>query len=242
VSASAASGEADETPTALGSDEDTHGPADKHAEARAPLVQRRLEKAEYNLHLWSYVAEALYVWLGFISLGVGAFSFYSHGKPTLSMLAGLSAVALSSFCQLVGWWQARACRVVGRSCGLAAAALEPMTTGMSSSTWPPTELLALLPALQPLESRLRRRERTAWWGAFFAVLGLHSMVGMLVTKILTTSGGIAPLPGLQLDVFTLLAVSNCALSHVLGGGIAAMQRKMLPAKGMSDSAVRGWDR
>mmetsp|Transcript_68791 Transcript_68791/g.149715 ORF Transcript_68791/g.149715 Transcript_68791/m.149715 type:complete len:308 (+) Transcript_68791:53-976(+) len=214
----------------------------KPSDARAPLLQRRLESAEYNLQVWSYVAEVVYTWLGIISLGVAGFSFFTHGKPTVSMLAGLSAVGLSSACQIVGWWQARGCRAMSRGCGLAAAALEPLTTGVAAPTWPPTQLLAVLPALGPLEKRLWRRERTAWLGLLFAVLGLHTMVGMLVTKVLTTSGGITPLPGLSLDVFTLLAVSNCALSHVLGGGIAAMQRRMLPAPSKDDTPVRGWDR
>ena len=39
-----------------------------------------------------------------------------------------------------------------------------------------------LPALAAIEANLRARQRTAALGALFAVVGLQSMVGLMVTK------------------------------------------------------------
>jgi hypothetical protein len=101
----------------------------------------------------------------------------------------------------------------------------------------------MMPSLAEIENGLRARQRTAWLGTMFAILGLQAMVGLLVTKVLVASGGFAPAPGVPLDVFTLLAVSNAALSHVVGGGTASLQLSMLPPPPTaSDDPFRGWAR
>merc|ERR1719401_161358 len=158
-----------------------------------------------------------------ISFGVAVFAAYSRGgvraysKP--SMALGLSALGVSLVCALVGWFQARGCRQLGKRCGVAARSLEP------GGVAPPT---MAVPALSEVEKGLRTRQRTAWLGAMSSVVGLQAMVGLLVTKVLVASGTVSPAPGVSLDVFTLLAVSNAALSHVIGGGLAAVQQGALP--------------
>ena len=41
-----------------------------------------------------------------------------------------------------------------------------------------------LPSLVAIETTLRARQRTAWLGALFAVVGLQTMVGLMVGKAL----------------------------------------------------------
>ncbi|CAE8598403.1 unnamed protein product [Polarella glacialis] len=155
--------------------------------------------------------------------GVASFSAYSQGGlrafRSTSMGLGLTAVGLSVICALIGWFQARTCRTLGRRCGLAASALEP-----GGPTPPASQLMTMMPSLSAIETGLRARQRTAWLGSLFAIVGLQSMVGLMVAKVLATSGGLASSPGINLDIFTLLAVGNAALSHVIGGGAAAIQQ------------------
>lgn len=211
-------------------------------DSRVALVAQRLNTAEWNLRRWAYLAEVVYTWLGIISLGVACFSAYSHGgvqayrSPSTAL--GLGSLGLSVFCSLIGWFQARTCRHYGRRCGLAAVSLEP------GGPVPPAEQLATtIPLLADIENHLRARQRTAWLGALFAIVGLQSMVGLLVGKVLAASGGLTPAPGVSLDVFTLLAVGNAALSHVIGGGAAALQQGALPApQAGHDDPFNGWGR
>lgn len=106
---------------------------------------------------------------------------------------------------------------------------------------PASQLGTILPSLASVEASLRARQRTAWLGALFAVVGLQSMVGLMVAKVLATSGGLGIAPGINLDIFTLLAVGNAALSHILGGGAAALQQASLPqASRSSEDSLRGW--
>jgi len=209
--------------------------------ARVAQVAQRLSSAEWTLKNWGYAAEVMYAWLGLISWGVAGFAAYSHGGAVYrspSMTLGLTSVGLSVFAALVGWFQARNCRRLGRRCGAAANSLEP-----GGPVPPAAQLLSLVPSLGDIESSLRARQRTSWLGALFAVVGLQAMVGLLVTKVLAASGGLAPAPGVSLDIFTLLAVSNSALSHVIGGGIAAWQQKSLPpAHVAAEDPFRGWGR
>mmetsp|Transcript_51128 Transcript_51128/g.121483 ORF Transcript_51128/g.121483 Transcript_51128/m.121483 type:complete len:306 (+) Transcript_51128:92-1009(+) len=204
------------------------------------LVVKRLSAAESSLQFWGYVAETAYSWLGLISLGIAAFSSYSQGPAARnsSSFMGVATVGLSVLCGFVGWFQSRMCRQDGRRCGLAAASFptEPSTT-------PTAQLTAMIPQLGGIESLLQARQRTAWLGMLFSVVGLQAMVGLLVAKVLSAGGGLSLASGFQLDVFTLLAVSNTALSHVIGVGVVAAQRAALPASrpGGSD-AYRGWDR
>jgi len=205
---------------------------------RVALVVQRLTAAEISLRRWGYVAEAVYTWLGAISLGVAVFAISTKGGANGTMGLGLGSVFLSVLCSFVGWLQARGCRNIGRRCGIAASSLEP-----GGPTRPEAQILAMMPALGDIESSLRNRQRTAWLGAMFAVVGLQAMVGLLVGKVLAASGGLHPAPGVSLDVFTLLAVSNAALSHVIGGGTVALQQGALPAPAASTSdAFRGWAR
>lgn len=206
------------------------------AEGNQALASKRLLAAERSLRWWSFAAEAVYMWLGSISLGVACFAAFSRGiggilrQPSTAL--GFATVLLSVLCALVGWFQARGCRYVGRRCGVAATAL-----GLSGSNSPD------VPRLRDLQGALRGRQLTAWLGALFAVLGLQTMVGLLVTRVLTTAGGVARASGASLDVFTLLAVGNAALSHVLGGGFAAWQLSSLPLNAPGkDEACGGWGR
>lgn len=215
------------------------GPGTSTELGAAGRLSQRLSDAERNLQIWSYAAEVQYTWLGLVSLCISGFSFYTHGKANPSMTVGIGAVVASVVCSAVGWWQARGCRQISRRCGLAAASLES-----EGSVTPSSQVLSMLPPLAMVEKKLARRERTAWLGSLFAVLGLHTMVGMLVAKVLTNSGTpYTPSLGVSLDVFTLLAASNCAFSHVLGAGIAALQRRSLPqTKETTDDGMAGWDR
>mmetsp|Transcript_71433 Transcript_71433/g.128566 ORF Transcript_71433/g.128566 Transcript_71433/m.128566 type:complete len:332 (-) Transcript_71433:63-1058(-) len=209
--------------------------------ARVALVAQRLTAAEGTLRRWGYIAEVVYTWLGLISLSVASFSAYSQGGlrafRSTSMGLGLTAVGLSVICALIGWFQARTCRTLGRRCGLAASALEP-----GGPTPPASQLMTMMPSLSAIETGLRARQRTAWLGSLFAIVGLQSMVGLMVAKVLATSGGLASSPGINLDIFTLLAVGNAALSHVIGGGAAAIQQGALPAPSTSDDPFQGWGR
>jgi len=206
---------------------------------RVKIVVQRLTNAKTSLQRWSYVAEVIYTWLGLISLSVASFAAYSQGGSRVfgtSMGLGIASVALSVVCSLVGWFQARSCRHLGRRCGVAAGALEP------GGPVPPASQLSL-PALAAIEGSLRARQRTAALGALFAVVGLQSMVGLMVAKVLATSGGFAQSPGINLDVFTLLAVSNSALGHVVAGGLAAVQQGSLPKTSSSSTdPFQGWGR
>lgn len=208
-------------------------------QARVALVSQRLTSADWHLRRWGYLSEVVYTWLGTISLGVAGFATYSHGLTrgwSPGVVLGFASVGLSVFCALVGWWQARAIRRLGRRCGLAAASLEPGGPI-------PSDFLSALPSLAEIETGLRARQRTAWLGTLFAILGLQAMVGLLVTKVLVASGGFSPAPGVPLDVFTLLAVSNAALSHVVGGGTASLQLSMLPAApAVLEDPFLGWGR
>lgn len=208
--------------------------------ARAALVAQRLTRAETALTQWGYLVEVVYTWLGLISLGVAGFATYSQGGWRVligtSMGLGMTSVALSVFCSLIGWFQARGCRSLGRKCGLAAASLEQ---GGSISSSP--QLATMMPSLNAIETSLRARQRTALLGAFFAVLGLQAMVGLMVAKVLATSGGFQGSPGINLDIFTLLAVGNSALAHIIGGGAAAFQQAALPPICVSrDEPFQGW--
>mmetsp|Transcript_54520 Transcript_54520/g.100887 ORF Transcript_54520/g.100887 Transcript_54520/m.100887 type:complete len:295 (+) Transcript_54520:92-976(+) len=203
-----------------------------------PAVVKHLSAAETSLQFWGYIGETAYSWLGLISLGVACFSAYSRG-PTgrnASSFMGLATVGLSVMCGFVGWFQSRMCRQEGRRCGLASASLEP-------SSAPTAQLTAMIPQLGGIESLLSARQRTAWLGMLFSVVGLQAMVGLLVAKVLSAGGGLSIATGFQLDVFTLLAVSNTALSHVIAVGVVALQRAALPAARAGGSDMyRGWDR
>lgn len=204
--------------------------------AKVALVVQRLTTAEWSLRKWGYLSEVVYTWLGLISLGVAVFRACvgSDLSRTRSLALGLASVGLSLVCALVGWYQARVCRRLGRRCGLAASSLEP-----GGPTPPAAHLLAALPALVDIESGLRARQRTAWLGAFFAVVGMEALAGLLVAKLLMVSGPFVAAPGL--DVFTLLSVCNAALSHVISGGAAALQQSALPPAPQShDDQFRGW--
>lgn len=235
-------------PLAIQAESDTSEPTpssdtSKTDPGRIALVVQRLTTAENSLRRWGYVAEAVYTWLGIISLGVACFAAYTKGGARAfagspSMALGLGSVGLSVLCSFIGWLQARGCRNIGRRCGIAASSLEP-----GGPARPETQIIAMMPALGDIECSLRNRQRTAWLGAMFAVVGLQAMVGLLVGKVLAASGGLAPAPGVSLDVFTLLAVSNVALSHVIGGGTVALQQGALPTPAASTSDVfRGWAR
>lgn len=206
---------------------------------KASKASQRLLSAESTLRKWSYVSEVVYTWLGLISFSVASFAAYSQGGLNAfrsSMGLGLASVALSVTCALVGWFQARSCRNLGRRCGIAANSLEP-----GGPVPPASQLGTILPSLASVEASLRARQRTAWLGALFAVVGLQSMVGLMVAKVLATSGGLGIAPGINLDIFTLLAVGNAALSHILGGGAAALQQASLPqASRSSEDSLRGW--
>mmetsp|Transcript_12159 Transcript_12159/g.33163 ORF Transcript_12159/g.33163 Transcript_12159/m.33163 type:complete len:358 (-) Transcript_12159:135-1208(-) len=205
--------------------------------ARMALAVQRLTGAAGSLRRWGYVAEVTYTWLGLISLGVACFAGYARGGLTAyrnpSMALGLASVGMSLMCALIGWFQARTCRGLGRRCAQAAKTLEPGGAMPQS--------MQFVPTLGEVEGGLRARQRTAWMGAFSAVFGLQAMVGLLVTKVLVASGTVSPAPGVSLDVFTLLAVSNSALSHVIGGGAAALQQGALPPPpATQDDQFRGW--
>lgn len=207
--------------------------------SRVSLAASRLGAAESTLRRWGYISEVVYTWLGIISLAIAAFAASAHGGlgayRTPSVGLGLSSVGLSVLCALVGWFQARTCRILGRRCGLAASSLE------QGGPEPP------IPSMAEIESNLRARQRTAWIGALFAVVGLQTMVGLLVTKVLMNPVGIGVAAstgsGVSLDVFTLLAVSNSALSHIVGGGSAVLQQAALPLRSSSsDDPLGGWAR
>lgn len=206
---------------------------------KASKASQRLLNAESTLRKWGYVSEVVYTWLGLISLIVACFAAYSQGGLRAfrsSMGLGLGSVALSVTCTLVGWFQARGCRNLGRRCGIAANSLEP-----GGPVPPASQLSTILPSVASVEASLRAQQRTAWLGALFAVVGLQSMVGLMVGKVLATSGGLRAAPGINLDIFTLLAVGNAALAHILGGGAAALQQASLPqAASSSEDALRGW--
>lgn len=209
---------------------------------RVALVAQRLVTAEQSLRRWGYVAEVVYTWLGLISLGIASFAAFSHGTMRAyrspAMALGPLSVGASLLCSFVGWFQARGCRSVGRRCGIAASSLEP-----GGPPPPAAQFITVMPALADIESGLRARQRTAWLGALFAVVGMQAMVGLLVGKVLAASGGVSSPPGVSLDVFTLLSVSNCALSHIIGGGAAAWQHGALPPPGApADDPFRGWGR
>lgn len=214
------------------------GASDPNA-IKASKASQKLLSAESTLRKWGYVSEVVYTWLGLISLSVASFAAYSQGGLRAfrsSMGLGLASVALSVTCALVGWFQARSCRNLGRRCGIAANSLEP-----GGPVPPASQLSTILPSLASVEASLRARQRTAWLGALFAVVGLQSMVGLMVAKVLATSGGLGIAPGINLDIFTLLAVGNAALSHILGGGAAALQQASLPqASSFSEDSLRGW--
>mmetsp|Transcript_29635 Transcript_29635/g.94957 ORF Transcript_29635/g.94957 Transcript_29635/m.94957 type:complete len:314 (+) Transcript_29635:114-1055(+) len=206
--------------------------------ARAALAAQRLRTAANGLRRWGYVAEVSYTWLGLISLGVTVFASYARGGVTAyrnpCMALGLGSVGVSLMCAFVGWFQARTCRAQGRRCDQAANSLE-MNAGGSASV----PLAA--PSVAEIEMNIRHRHRTAWLGTFSAVFGLQAMVGLLVTKVLVASGTVSPAPGVSLDVFTLLAVTNSALSHVIGGGAASTQQGALPpCPSSQDDQFRGW--
>jgi len=209
--------------------------------ARVALVSQRLTAAEGTLQRWGYVAEVVYTWLGLISMSVSSFAAYSQGGlrafRNSSMGLGLAAVSLSVMCALLGWFQARSCRTLGRRCGLAAKSLEP-----GGPLPPASQLTTMIPSLASVEAGLRARQRTAWLGALFAVVGLQAMVGLMVAKVLATSGGFGTSPGLNLDIFTLLAVGNSALAHIIGGGAAALQQGALPVAAAPEDPFQGWGR
>eukprot|EP00929_Paragymnodinium_shiwhaense_P103305 TRINITY_DN66701_c0_g1_i1.p1 TRINITY_DN66701_c0_g1~~TRINITY_DN66701_c0_g1_i1.p1 ORF type:complete len:330 (-),score=62.65 TRINITY_DN66701_c0_g1_i1:35-1024(-) len=225
------------------------------ASKRVSLVVDRLNDAESSLQLSSSIAEVLYSSLGLVSLALGVFSCACQGQGSLPMTLSLTSVGLSLLFCAGGWWQARGTRLLSQRCKLAASSLTPI--GATGEPLPP-QVHAVLPPVRLIERRLLRRERTAWLGALFAIVGLHMMVGMLVAKVLVQSaasgrvtveaaGSIASKlsSGVRLDAFTLLMVSNCALSHIVGAGLASVQRRQLPQpRGTddSDSAYRGWDR
>ena len=75
-------------------------------------------------------------------------------------------------------------RNLGKRCGVAAGVLEP------GGPMPPT---MSLPAVSAIETSLRARQRTAALGALFAVVGLQSMVGLMVTKATAASLSGGPL-------------------------------------------------
>lgn len=205
-------------------------------------VATRLTNAEKQLSRWSYAAEVVYTWLGLISLGVASFSFMSHGGVAASrgsMGIGMVSAGASVLCALVGWTQARLTRSMGRKCGLAASQL-PLHEGNQGSL--PKQWSSVAPPLRDVEQLLILRQRTAWLGILFAVVGLQAMVGLLVGKVLTATGPLGAAPGVSLDVFTLLAVGNAALSHVIGCGIAhGQQRALLPPRKDAEGPFNGWD-
>jgi len=221
--------------------DDSGGPPKMEDNARVALVSQRLMNMEGSLRRWGFIAEVVYTWLGMISLGVAGFAGFSHGAQAYrspSMALGLASVSVSVLCALVGWFQARSCRRLGRSCGLAASSLEP-----GGPAPPASQLQTMMPSIAEIESGLKARQRTAWLGAMSAVVGLQAMVGLLVTKVLAAYGGLNPAPGVPMDVFTLLAVSNSALSHVIGGGVASLQLSALPlAQVAPEDPFRGWAR
>eukprot|EP00913_Durusdinium_trenchii_P019411 g18249.t1 len=147
-------------------------------------------------------------------------------------------------------------RVSGTQCGLFLGGLVPSSQLQESGPplrcvgkpSPPSTIARgnrrpRLPALASIETSLRARQRTAALGALFAVVGLQSMVGLMVGKVLATSGGFAQSPGINLDVFTLLAVSNSCLGHVVAGGLAAVQQGSLPrTSSTSSDPFQGWAR
>mmetsp|Transcript_125368 Transcript_125368/g.401484 ORF Transcript_125368/g.401484 Transcript_125368/m.401484 type:complete len:398 (-) Transcript_125368:16-1209(-) len=205
----------------------------------AALVAQQLTHAGESLCRWGYVAEVSYTWLGVVSLVVATFSAFAgsavHGGPNLSTALGLPSVGLSLLCGLVGWFQARTCRSVGRRCGLASRSFE------AGGPMPPATLMTGVPSLAEIEGQIRARQRTALLGTFFAVLGLQAMVGLLVAKVFAAAGTLNPAPGVSLDVFTLLAVCNSALSHVISGGAAACQQGALPPPSTAyNDRFRGW--
>jgi len=208
---------------------------------RVALAVQRLHAAETTLRRWGYAAEIVYTWLGLISLSVASFAAYSQGGLRVfrsSVGLGLASVGLSVVCSLIGWFQARSCRTLGRRCGLAAGSLDPL-----GPVPPAGQLAGTLPSLGAIETSLRARQRTAWLGAFFALVGLQTMVGLMVGKVLATSGGFSQSPGINLDIFTLLAVSNSAFGHVLAGGLAALQQGLLPqSSSSSEDPFQGWGR
>jgi len=210
--------------------------------AHVALVAQRLTAAEKSLSRWGYATEVVYTWLGVISLGIASFSAFSHGSNNIHrspvMALGPLSVGLSLLCSLIGWFQARSSRSVARRCGMAASSLEP-----GGPAPPATQLLTIMPALGDIESGLRVRQRTAWLGVMFAVVGMQSMVGLLVAKVLVATGGLSPSPGVSLDVFTLLAVTNAALSHVIGGCAVVLQQGALPpSAAAAGDPFRGWGR
>lgn len=207
---------------------------------RLSQALRRLTDAETSLRLWSYVVEVAYTWLGLFSLGLACASYWSRGRSvTLSMGIGLVSVLSSCVCSALGWWQARGCRALSRRCGLAASSLEPDLAGPPSA-----QLIAVVPPLSIVERRLQRRERTAWIGTVFAVVGMDVMVGVFITGLLGPAGAAVgqSVSGQTIDVLTLFAATNCALMHTFGAGVASTQKKLLPKPQTPDGGwVRGWD-
>mmetsp|Transcript_109293 Transcript_109293/g.319957 ORF Transcript_109293/g.319957 Transcript_109293/m.319957 type:complete len:289 (-) Transcript_109293:8-874(-) len=126
---------------------------------RVALVAQRLVTAEKSLRRWGYVAEVVYTWLGLISLGIASFAAFSHGSMQAyrspAMALGPFSVGLSLLCSLVGWFQARGCRSIGRRCGLAASSLEP-----GGPPPPAAQFHTVMPALGDIEGGLRARQRT----------------------------------------------------------------------------------
>lgn len=204
-------------------------------------VSQRLNTAAANLRQWSYLAEVSYTWLGVISLGVSFFAAYSRGgwkafaRPGVAL--GVGSVGLSTLMSLVGWFQARNCRSFGRQCSEAASALEPGGPAPQAR-----RLKSVLPPITSIEKSLRSRQRTAWLGMLFAIVGLQCMAGVLVTKVLVTYGAIGSSSDVPLDVFTLLGVGNAALSHVIGAGVAMFQQSCLPAPAAANDPYAGWGR
>jgi len=214
------------------------------AQVSTALVVKQLTSAELALGRWSYLVEVVYTWLGMISLALSGFSLFSRGGAAFlarspSMKLGLVSVGFSVIIfGFVGWFQARSCRNLARRCGIAASSLEP-----GGPVPPPQMMLSRVPPLEDMERLLRARQCTAWIGAAFALLGMQTMLGLLVLKVLSNSGSIPSPSSVSLDIFTLLAVVNAALSHVIGGGIAAIQQKALPSSiSAKNDALRGWGR
>lgn len=217
------------------------GADDADGSARIAKALRRLTDAEKALRSWSCVAEVCYLWLGVISIVVALFSYSSRGgRVNASMGMGLTCIVGSCICAAVGWWQARGCRVLSRRCGLAASSLSP-----EMASQPSAQLITVVPPLAMIETRLRNRRRTAWIGAMLAIFGMHTMVGLLVAKVLTTTAGGMSVSrgasGLSIDAFTLLSATNCALMHMIGAGIVGLQRSLMPAPTTPAGWVRGWD-
>merc|ERR1712232_1391205 len=70
------------------------------------------------------------------------------------------------------------------------------------------------------------------WGLAFGVVALQAMVGTLVGEVLGLGAGVGVLvassaPPISLDTFSLLAVGNVLLGHVLGLGLNLWQLKVL---------------